>query len=94
VTAPGGSSAKLIGGAADATGCGHRSVAVTAMSLRLVVGLKSAHAPAERYRRSSSAEPPTPPSPPPSIDRLLHRAHTVLIEGSSYRMKDRVESAL
>jgi DNA replication protein DnaC len=26
------------------------------------------------------------------LDRLLHHAHTVLIEGSSYRMKDRVES--
>ena len=25
------------------------------------------------------------------LDRLLHHAETVLIEGSSYRMKDRVE---
>src|SRR6202790_3859106 len=26
------------------------------------------------------------------LDRLLHHAETVLIEGSSYRMKDRIES--
>ena len=25
------------------------------------------------------------------LDRLLHHAETVLIEGSSYRMKDRIE---
>src|SRR5438132_2237453 len=27
------------------------------------------------------------------LDRLLHHAETVLIEGSSYRMKDRIESS-
>jgi DNA replication protein DnaC len=27
------------------------------------------------------------------LDRLLHHAETVLIEGSSYRMKDRLEPA-
>lgn len=26
------------------------------------------------------------------LDRLLHHGHTVVLEGSSYRMKDRVES--
>jgi DNA replication protein DnaC len=26
------------------------------------------------------------------LDRLLHHAETILIEGSSYRMKDRVET--
>ena len=26
------------------------------------------------------------------LDRLLHHAESVLIEGSSYRMKDRIES--
>ena len=26
------------------------------------------------------------------LDRLLHHAETVLIEGSSYRMKDRIET--
>jgi DNA replication protein DnaC len=26
------------------------------------------------------------------LDRLLHHAETVLTEGSSYRMKDRIES--
>ena len=26
------------------------------------------------------------------LDRLLHHAETILIEGKSYRMKDRVES--
>jgi DNA replication protein DnaC len=26
------------------------------------------------------------------LDRLLHHAETVIIEGSSYRMKDRVET--
>jgi DNA replication protein DnaC len=25
------------------------------------------------------------------LDRLLHDAETILIEGSSYRMKDRIE---
>jgi DNA replication protein DnaC len=27
------------------------------------------------------------------LDRLLHHAHTVLIEGNSYRMKDQIESS-
>ena len=27
-----------------------------------------------------------------ALDRLLHHAGTVIIEGTSYRMKDRVES--
>jgi len=26
------------------------------------------------------------------LDRLLHHGHTVVLEGSSYRMKDRAES--
>ncbi len=26
------------------------------------------------------------------LDRLLHHAETIVIEGSSYRMKDRIES--
>ena len=26
------------------------------------------------------------------LDRLLHHGHTVVLEGTSYRMKDRVES--
>jgi DNA replication protein DnaC len=26
------------------------------------------------------------------LDRLLHHAQTILIEGSSYRMKDRIET--